>query len=164
MIQTITARLNHPKAHESYMDCYCFDSAELGLVAEPFVESTTEVIKNALTWASLPPSEQVQLRFTDDCDTALYFKEKDWPIIYLILEKPVDGGHQYEAACLYPEAAEEKYLDELDFSGGPTCWLCPVLLDYFSNAPNYIYCQIIPAASDAEHSGRSGCLIEPVQP
>lgn len=161
MIQTITARLNHPKAHESYKDCYCFDNEELGLVAEPFVESTTEVIQKALAWASFPPSEKVQLRFTNDFESAQQaftlfnhldkLRAQKFPIIALGLEKAIDGGHQYEAECLYPEGAEEKYVDELDFTGGPTCWLCPVLLDYFADAPDNIYCQIIPVPSEPLH-------------
>lgn len=44
LIHAITARLNRHLAGDQQRACYCFDGEILGLVAESFVSSATEVI------------------------------------------------------------------------------------------------------------------------
>jgi hypothetical protein len=146
MIQSITARLNHPQASEVYKNCYCFDNPEMDLIAEPFVHSTTEVIKKALEWCKYPPSQFVELNFTDSEDLAFkQFRSTSWPTLLLNLLRPDNGGHDYGTLCLFPERAQENWANEAFGNESRfDCWLCPVLLQYFPEPPKEIYCQVKP--------------------
>ena len=147
MIQTISARLNHPEASQAYKDCYCFDNPETDLIAEPFVHSTTEVIRESLKWATLPPSEFVKLRFTDNEVSGMHsLKQEGYPVVVLNLLKPEEDGNNYKAMCTYPSKAFANWA-KASLAYEWKCWLCPVLLQYFTEVPKDIFCQIKPIAT-----------------
>ncbi len=152
---TITARLNHPQAGASYKDCYCFDNEELGLVAEPLVDSATAAIAQALRllddqWIEAPP-EVVTLRFCAD-DPDLLGTPTDGlasVMVQLTKEGPKDDGHDYSMPWIMePEHAifNAAYCRKEPWP--VTLWLCPVLLDYFpAGAPEYLFVEISPVSS-----------------
>lgn len=155
-IQTITARLQHPSAGANYQDCYCFDAAEHGLVAEPFVPSATAAIAAAV--ASLQPLPQggiptppaaVELRFSTDSLEALGPDPESTSSAWVVLNLlgPVDDGHDYDMLVLEPGDAVIQY--SICY-GTLQLWLCPVLLDYFpGGAPKRLFVQITPVAIPA---------------
>jgi hypothetical protein len=154
---TITARLNHPQAGAAYKDCYCFDNEELGLVAEPLVDSATAAIHKALRhlddrWIDAPP-EVVQLRFCADHPDPLATPPEGSESVQVQLTKvgPKDDGHDYRMPWIM-EPGDAVF--NMAFCRGEEwtshLWLCPVLLDYFpAGAPEYLFVEITPVASPA---------------
>jgi hypothetical protein len=71
----ITARLNHPDAGDLYKDCFCYDDAEQGLIAEPLVHQTTAVI-HKLFGGQAP--EVITLTFSSEGDPQ--WKQDEHPI------------------------------------------------------------------------------------
>ena len=148
MIQTITARLNHPQAPDTYKDCYCFDNPEMDLVAEPFVESATKCIKKAMEWSSIPVAEKVQLTFiADDVELAMAtFKKEQHPVLDLSLRRPDKDGHLYEVILDWPDGKPlDDWAADTIVNGGIMAWFCPVLTMYFpKGTPEKIYVQVKP--------------------
>lgn len=146
LIHTITAQTNHPQAPAHQAELYCFDNPLMELTAEPFVESATAAINDTLQWAGRPITGSVQLRFTTDLEEALTtFRREQLPVIDLALAHPTDDGHTYRLNVLYPDDAVDAWLDQTLLDPAQTCWLCPVLLQYFpEGAPEHLYVQIQP--------------------
>lgn len=159
-IQTITARLNHPRASAQYSDCYCFDNEQFGLIAEPFVPSATVAIRVALDCLRTandgtgPSGQEVTLRFCADHPKALQHDENDLSsvLVQLTLIGPTDDGHDYEMTFIL-EPEDALYAYGLSHST-QRLWLCPVLLRYFSNgAPEFLFVEITPTASPSVSQG-----------
>lgn len=95
---------------------WVFDDPQRGLVREPFVAGTPEMIDRALEEAGLPPRRPFSVVFSD----------REFPGCRIALERVREesGGSWYRWA-------------------GIEGWLCPALLRYFDAAPPRIYCRII---------------------
>ncbi len=95
---------------------WVFDDPQRGLVREPFVGGTPDMIDRALVEAGLPPRQPFSAVFSD----------REFPGWHIVLERVREesGGMWYRWA-------------------GMEGWLCPALLRYFDAAPRRIYCQII---------------------
>jgi hypothetical protein len=138
----ITARLNHPDAGDLYKDCFCYDDAEQGLIAEPLVHQTTAVI-HKLFGGQAP--EVITLTFSSEGDPQ--WKQEEHPIAFLHHPTPdTDGtsGTTYICDPVHPEALEEAWMDAL---GEPvwTVWLCEHLFDFFPSRPDSFFCQLRPS-------------------
>lgn len=99
-----------------YLDMWVFDDPRVGLIQEPFVSGTDIMIDRLV--ADMPGAEQ---------GFVLIFSDVQLPIYQLSLEwNRSDGdGNWYRS-------------ERLDMEG----WLCPALLQYFSDAPKKIYVQV----------------------
>ena len=97
---------------------WVFDDPRVGLVQEPFVAGADTWIDRVV--ANIPNAEQ---GFT------LIFSSTPFP------------GHQYRLDWRRSEDGGDWYYStDLDMEG----WLCPALLQYFSEAPKSLYAQIKP--------------------
>ena len=95
---------------------WVFDDPERGLVREPFVAGTPEIIDRALESAGAPFRQRFSVAFSD----------REFPGWQIVLERvrAESGGEWY---CW----------------GEMEGWLCPALLRYFDAAPKRIYCRIL---------------------
>jgi hypothetical protein len=97
---------------------WVFDDPQRGLVREPFVAGTPEIIDRALERAGAPPRRPFSAVFSD----------REFPGWQIMLER----GREDSGGAWYRW-------------NGMEGWLCPALLRYFDAAPERIYCQIIGA-------------------
>lgn len=144
VVHTIDAQLHHPQAAPSWSECYCFDNEAMGLVAEPFVESATEAIAILCSCLLGKPSkpEHVRLRFCANDMQPLMQGPRQGVLAELQLVGPQSDGHDYQIShVIEPDAAAFGYAHGYDLH---TLWLCPVLLQYFSDAPEFLYVEVTP--------------------
>ena len=144
VVHTIDAQLHHPQAAAAWRECYCFDNEEMGLVAEPFVESATEAIEilcSCLLGETCKP-ERVRLHVCADDVMPLMQDPLQGVLAELQLVGPKDDGHDYHLShVIEPDTAAFGYAHGYDLH---TLWLCPVLTQYFGGAPRFLYVEVIP--------------------
>ena len=120
--------MNTPNVIEPYRYCgmWVFDDARVELVQEPFVSGADVLIDRAV--ANISDAEAGFL---------LLFSEHSFP------------GHQLRLEWRRADAEGNWYYSpEFGLEG----WLCPALFKYFECAPNAIFVQVKPRASNAEES------------
>lgn len=95
-----------------------FDDPAVGLSGEPFVAGVPEIIEQAV--AHIPNAEQ---------GFNLIFSTQPFPGATIELRRVREeyGGNWYEWA-----------------GRGMEGWLCPALFKYFDQAPERLYCQVLP--------------------
>ena len=142
-IQAITGICPHPQAPAAYESCYCYDSPEHGLIAEPIVHDATEAITIALAHAGIckasEPPESVLLQFTDDVTDVNDFKDGA-VVLELKFNKQADGFTFYDVTLTLPiRAAMNAAMADIVSEGLPLAPLCSHLTDYFDQAPSTLY-------------------------
>jgi len=142
-IQSITGICPHPQAPAAYTNCYCYDSPEHGLIAEPIVHDATEAITLALAHAGIckatEPPESVLLQFTDDVNDVTSFKDGA-VVLELQFNKQEDGFTFYNVTLTLPiRAALNASMAGIVSSVFPSAPLCEHLLDYYEQAPSTLY-------------------------
>jgi hypothetical protein len=142
-IQAITGICPHPQAPVAYANCYCYDAAEFGLIAEPIVHDATEAIVLALAHAGIckanDPPKKVQLQFTDAKADVADFKA-DSTVLKLTFDKQEDGFSFYAVTLIAPkQAAMNAAMADIISEVFPLAPLCEHLNDYFEQAPATLY-------------------------
>ena len=142
-IQSITGICPHPQAPTAYETCYCYDSPEHNLVAEPIVHDATEAIILALTHAGVcsasEPPTQVKLQFTDNVSDVNSF-ETDSTVLQLKFIKQEHGFTFYDVTLTLPtRAALNASMAGIVSSVFPSAPLCTRLFDYYHQAPKHLY-------------------------
>ena len=102
-----------------YLDMWVFDDPRVGLVQEPFVSGADHMIDRLV--ADMPGAEQGFIFIFSDGQLPTYQLSLEW-------NRSDGDGNWYRS-------------ERLDMEG----WLCPALLQYFSNAPKKIYVQVRPS-------------------
>lgn len=103
---------------------WMFDDPETGLVEEPFVKGSGEVLEGALRRAKIWPGSHhgFRLEFSDE-------PQDGWERADLV--RPEDGGAWYECK-------------------GTQAWLCPALMLYFPHPPTAISFRVLPMVDPVE--------------
>ena len=142
-IQSITGICPHPQAPAEYRTCYCYDSVEHRLIAEPIVHDATNAITVALTHAGIckagEPPESVLLQFTNDVADVANFKSGA-VVLELKFNKQGDCFTFYDVRLTLPiRAAINAAMAGIVSNVFPAAPLCSHLLDYFDQAPSTLY-------------------------
>lgn len=140
------ATKSHPLASAFYNDCYCFDEPQFDLIAEPFVQSATAAIDQAIDChPTLKPTQAVRLQFST---TPLTLDDPSAGVLVELTRLfPENDGHWYAVDVIAPEDAAVECGTRSLFNTYPTdAWLCPVLQRYFGAAPATFQCLITPLA------------------
>jgi hypothetical protein len=119
----LTAQLNHPEAPALYKDCFCYDEPSLGITAEPLIHITTAAIQKLLSPAQ---PQEIQLTFSTE-------HQPEWRGVVTELtyvEGDADGS-AYEVTPVGSSTTRPLPV-----------WLCPRLMDYFSEPPQTFFCSI----------------------